>query len=160
MTELINEKLFYVLQNLNQPPAPVSLSAYFCSSVNKEAICQCFVNLLLSLTFPCSAVEGRAVCISAGSNVFLDHVLCNQCVEKCKTTTFRTQDGNFWHHNHFFPSLSTWFVPWRCGNRYEEINSVMQLPIWLRTFRTPWKCKSQCIIYITGVFLLFLFSII
>lgn len=52
MTELINEKLFYVLQNLNQPPAPVSLSAYFCNSVNKEAICQCFVNLLLSLSIP------------------------------------------------------------------------------------------------------------
>lgn len=50
MTELINEKLFYVLQNLNQPPAPVSLSAYFCNSVNKEAICQCFVNLLLLLS--------------------------------------------------------------------------------------------------------------
>lgn len=50
MTELINEKLFYALQNLNQTPAPISLSAYFCSSVNKEAICQCFVNLLLSLS--------------------------------------------------------------------------------------------------------------
>lgn len=50
MTELINEKLFYVLQNLNQPPAPISLSAYFCTSVNKEATCQWFANLLLSLS--------------------------------------------------------------------------------------------------------------
>lgn len=50
MTELINKKLVYVLQILNQPPAPISLSAYFCTSVNKEAICQCFVNLLLSLS--------------------------------------------------------------------------------------------------------------
>lgn len=51
MTGLINEKLFHMLQNLNQHPAPISLSAFFfCTSVNKEAICQCFVNLLLSLS--------------------------------------------------------------------------------------------------------------
>lgn len=33
MTELINEKLFYMLQNLNQPPAPISLSAFFFAPV-------------------------------------------------------------------------------------------------------------------------------